>query len=374
MFARVAIVLAAIGLTFTLMRGVSSIVAPAFLALNLVIVAYPVFRWLTVRKVPRPLAATVSLLLILGVLALFIWGISYSVTAMVQQLSSYQAQFINLYHQLLDLLTRVGFSQDMLLSKLKTIDPNQVLSISMSLLSNAQGGLALLSMLVLSLLFMSMDSSSAHARLDAAAQTHPGFVAGLYAFSDGVRRYWVITTIFGLIVAVLDWGVLAIMGVPLALVWGLLSFLTNYIPNIGFVIGLVPPALLALFDKGWVASLVVVVAYIVLNFVVQSIIQPKVAGDAVGVSPTLSFLSLFLWTWVFGALGALIALPCTLLVKAMLIDGDPSMRWLDPLISGSLGKGEPAHLSDDPGSAIDDASTSEAHSTPGTTGSEPASA
>ncbi|NHB85775.1 AI-2E family transporter [Tessaracoccus sp. HDW20] len=113
----------------------------------------------------------------------------------------------------------------------------------------------------------------------------------------------------------------------------MLTFITNYIPNIGFVIGLVPPALLALVEKGPGAALTVVVAFSLVNFVLQSLIQPKFTGDAVGITPTVSFISLLVWAWVFGALGALIALPATLTVKALLIDPDPRTRWLNAFIS-----------------------------------------
>ena len=126
---------------------------------------------------------------------------------------------------------------------------------------------------------------------------------------------------------------LVIVGVPLPLVWVVLSFITNYIPNVGFFIGLIPPALLALFEKGPVASLIVIVAYCVLNFVIQSVIQPKFTGDAVGVTPVASFISLLLWTAVFGALGALLALPLTLMVKSLLLDNDHKARWVGELIS-----------------------------------------
>jgi len=149
----------------------------------------------------------------------------------------------------------------------------------------------------------------------------------------GVRRYWIVTTVFGLVVAVLDWLLLVALEVPLAGVWAIFSFLTNYVPNIGFVVGLIPPALLAYIDQGWGAALVVIGAYCVLNFVVQSIIQPKFAGEAVGITPTMSFLSLLIWTWVLGPLGALLALPMTLLVKALVVDVDPGSRWVNALIS-----------------------------------------
>ncbi|HAN85387.1 MAG TPA: AI-2E family transporter, partial [Micrococcus luteus] len=153
---------------------------------------------------------------------------------------------------------------------------------------------------------------------------------------QGVRRYWVVTTVFGLIVAVLDVIALMLIGVPLALVWGVLSFLTNYVPNVGFIIGLLPPAVLGLAAGGWSDFLWVVVSYSVLNFVLQSVIQPKVAGDAIGVIPTVSFLSLLFWAWVLGPLGAILALPCTLLAKAVLIDADPNARWINALIASDL--------------------------------------
>ena len=332
-FWSVVLALAAVGLAFSLFRELASLIAPTFLALNLLIVVYPLFRKLVAVQVPRGLAAFAVILVVLGVLAVFVWGMAYSITAMVTQLTGYGDQFTAIYHQVVRLLTRLGFSQDALMSRLSSLGPTSMLSFVTSVLANAQGWLSLLTVLILSLLFMVMDIPSMHGRLAAARQSHPSFVGGLYDFAEGVRRYWVVTTVFGLIVAALDWGALVIIGVPLPFVWALLSFLTNYVPNIGFIIGLLPPALIAWFDQGWVSAVVVVVAYSVLNFVVQSVIQPKVAGEAVGLTATATFLSLFLWTYVFGALGALIALPCSLLAKSLLIDTDPSMRWLDALIA-----------------------------------------
>src|SRR5699024_3097637 len=148
----------------------------------------------------------------------------------------------------------------------------------------------------------------------------PPLSAALSDFAGGVRRYWVVATILGLIVAFLDVIALAIIDVPLIWVWGVLAFLTNYIPNIGFVIGLIPPALLALVDSGWQSALWVIIAYSVLNFVIQAIIQPKFTGESVGVTPLISFFSLLFWVWVLGWLGALLALPATLLLKALLVD------------------------------------------------------
>ena len=95
---------------------------------------------------------------------------------------------------------------------------------------------------------------------------------------------------------------------------------------------------MALLEGSWWDAMWVVIAYLTLNFVIQSIIQPKFTGESVGVTPFISFLSLLFWYWVLGPLGALLALPATLLLKALLVDADPRARWINLLISSGFNK------------------------------------
>ena len=150
------------------------------------------------------------------------------------------------------------------------------------------------------------------------------------------------TTVFGFIVAVLDTIALAILGIPLAITWGLLSFITNYIPNIGFILGVIPPALLGLLTGGPKLMVIVIVVYCVLNVVIQSVIQPRFIGDAVGLSVTVTFVVLFFWAWLLGPLGAILAIPLTLLAKALLVDIDPQAKWADALLRASAKEPDPA--------------------------------
>ncbi len=166
------------------------------------------------------------------------------------------------------------------------------------------------------------------------AGTDPSFVDALASFARGTRSYFGVSAVFGLIVAVIDTVMLWALGVPGAFVWGVLAFVTNFIPNIGFVIGIVPPALIALLEGGPDLMLAVIVLYSLVNVVIQSFIQPRYVGDAVGLSTSLTFLSLVFWTWVLGPLGALLAVPMTLLFRAVLVEADPDGGWRLPLISG----------------------------------------
>jgi AI-2 transport protein TqsA len=157
--------------------------------------------------------------------------------------------------------------------------------------------------------------------------------ASLSRFIRATQRYLVMTALFGAIVAVLDTGALWLLAVPLPVVWGLFSFLTNFIPNIGFVIGVIPPALLALVSDGWGKAITVVLVYSCLNVVIQTFIQPRYVGATVGLSAEMTFLSLVVWTFLLGALGALLAVPMTLLVRAIFLDPDARAAWTSPLIS-----------------------------------------
>jgi len=181
---------------------------------------------------------------------------------------------------------------------------------------------------------MTFDTPGVVKALKGAKLARPDLVNAVENFAQGSRSYMAVSALFGLIVAVINWIGLAAIGVPGAFVWAVLSFVTNFIPNLGFLIGLVPPAVIGLLQGGLKEMIIVIALYVVANFIVQSVIQPRFIGDAVGLSTTLTFLSLAFWAWALGALGALLAVPLSLLVRSLLVEADPDARWLLPLISG----------------------------------------
>lgn len=332
-FLSVLIAVAATGLAINFMQGIGSMLTSIFLAVNMLIVVYPLQGWLRRRRLPNWIGAVISLLLVFAILIVFVWSLGWSVSVLVQELPKYSDQMNSLYQDGIQWLSRFGVSETQIQNQVKSIDPSNILTVVQTVYSSATGVMSLLAVVVTVSFFLAMDSVGMPHRMDIAEKFHPRLVAALEAFASGVRRYWIVSSVFGLIMAVLDVIALQMLGVPMPIVWGVLAFLTNYIPNIGFVIGLVPPALMGTLDGGVRTGVLVVVAYCVLNFVIQSLIQPKFAGDAVGVTPTLSFVSLLFWAWALGAVGALLALPLTLLFKAVLVDADPDSRWVNALIA-----------------------------------------
>ena len=332
-FAWVALTVAGVLLALFYMQQFSGLIGPVFFALNLVVTAYPVQTWLIRKGTPGWLATIVMGMTMMVLLLVVIAAVSWAVGAMGREIPNYSTQFYDWLQAITDFLARFGFDSAMMVEQVRKIDPNSVANLVSSVVSGASGLVGIVVVIVTCLIFMVMDASSFSRRIKLAEALQPRTVDGLLKFSAGVRRYWLVTTVFGLIVALLDGVVLLVLDVPLLMVWILISFVTNYVPNIGFIIGLVPAALMALFANGWQSAVALIVAYSVLNFVVQSIIQPRFTGESVGVTPTISFLSLLLWGTVLGGLGTLLALPMTMLVKTLLIDMDPKSRWVNTFLA-----------------------------------------
>ncbi len=313
----------------------SDVIAPMFLAAVIVIVLSPIQGWLKKRGMPTWLASSALFLAALGVLVAVFLSVGWAAFELADLVTGdeYADDLQSTKDDVSELLENVGVTGDDLESAVGNLDVRAVAGQLASAFSGLLGLLSTLSLVVFTLVFAAMDSTGYEKSLDYVNGVRPTIVQALYGFVDSTRSYFFVSTVFGLIVAVIDTVALLAFGIPLALVWGVLAFITNYIPNVGFVIGLIPPALLALFSGGWQLMLWVIIVYSVVNVVIQSIIQPRFVGDSVGLSATLTFASLIFWGWIFGPLGALLAVPFTLLAKALLIDCDPTTQWAASLIT-----------------------------------------
>jgi predicted PurR-regulated permease PerM len=318
------------------LHAAAPILGPVVLALVLTVVAHPIIGALVRRGVRRGAAVAIAVLVVEGVLL----GFAVALLLSFGQLATVLPQYADEWEELLDgvrsTLAAAGIGPEQVADVLRSIGPQSVLSAVEGLLSAVVGSVGALILVVATVLFMTAEGAGLPERL-AEAPASWRLRAALDGFARNTRRYIVVTTIFGLLVAVVDTVALILLGIPLPLLWGLLSFLTNYVPNIGFFLGLAPPALLAVLVGGPGLGLAVIVVYSLANFVIQSVIQPVFVGDAVGLSVTVSFLSVIVWTAVLGPMGAILAIPLTLFVHAVLVGQDPDRRWAKILLAGTSG-------------------------------------
>ncbi|MDR1213001.1 MAG: AI-2E family transporter [Propionibacteriaceae bacterium] len=314
-------------------RDLQSILAAAFMALNLVIVVWPIQRRLA-RVIPGVLASLVAGLTAAAILVGFIYALGWAITRLIRELPHYSGQFQNMIDRIVGFADRHGVDTATLIDQIQNINLSTIVSALSSIASNISSAIALIALIIMILIFMIMDSTGFPDRMARLAERHnPALAQALITFARGARRYWVMSTVFGLAVAGVDLVLLTVLGVPLALVWFLFSFVTNYIPTVGLLIGLIPQVIMALLANGPATALWVAIGYSLTHLTLQGFVNPRVTGHTVGITATVTFLSLLIWAYVLGPLGALLAVPATLLVKALFIDMDPQTRWVNALIA-----------------------------------------
>lgn len=325
---RVLIGLAAAVVALAGLHAASEIAGPLFLGAVIVIICHPVRRPLERRGWPSWAATTAVIALAYLVLAALALMLFYAGVQFSRLVTDSADQLRGTANAVIDWLEQLGFEQQAADAVASVLQPSTIASFVTSLGSTVLGVLTAFFFVLAYVVFMAADGARySKAERELGGGIRPT-ITRFRSFNTGVRRYYVVNASFGAVVAIVDGLALWALGVPAPIVWAVLAFVTNFIPNIGFVIGLVPPALLALVVGGWPLMLAVIAVYCVVNVTLQVMVQPKFVSDAVDLSLTLSFFSVIFWTLIIGPLGAILSIPLTLLVRALVLDGDPKTWWL----------------------------------------------
>lgn len=315
------------------LRAFSGIIAPLILALVLVVAVQPVRDYAVRRGVPEWLATGTTLLTVYAIVAGFGMALLVAAGRFATLLGEYEPQFQQFVDDVGDLLESWGIGSAQVHEMVSAVDLGSLVGIATDLIGGVAGAFSSIFFIVVLLFFVATDAGAFASKLRMVPASGSRTAEAFGRFARGTRSYLVVSTLFGLVVALVDVVALYALDIRDPWLWGILAFLTNYIPNIGFIIGIIPPTIIALLDHGWGTAIAVIVVYCAVNFVLQTLVQPRVVGNTVGLSGSLTFLSLIFWATLFGGIGAILAIPLTLFVKAVFVDVSPDRGWIGPLLS-----------------------------------------
>lgn len=329
--------LAAVVVVIGGMKMASVIIVPFLLALVIAIILLPPLNWLREHGV-APIFA-IPIILIVVVCGLIGIGliIGNSTTNFVHALPTYQSRLNELTNEVISLAHKVGlhFSSH---SIQKTLNPNAAFGMVAELLKSFGTLLGNGFLIFLTVLFILFEASVLPAKF-ARAPT-PGSKRSLVAFRqfmNGVQRYIGLKTLTSMATGIWVGVALWLMGVHYPVLWGLLMFLLNFVPNIGPIIAAIPAVLLAYLQDGMAMAGGTVALYTVANTVIGNFVEPRLMGQRLGLSTLVVFISLIWWGWVLGPIGMLLSVPLTMFVKIGL-ETSESTRWVAVLLSSTPGK------------------------------------
>ncbi len=200
---------------------------------------------------------------------------------------------------------------------LPPIEPTAALGAARSVVAALAPAVTALAMSVLIVIYVLLGAPGLRGRMLRA--TSAEILARYDALATELVTYVRVRAVLGAAAALADTVLLLVLGVPYAVLWGLMSFLFSFIPNIGFILALIPPTAFALLEYGPASAIAVVVGYVVINLAFDYVLQPRVMSTTLEVSPVITIVTILVWTALIGPAGALLAVPLTITLRAILL-------------------------------------------------------
>ncbi|WP_338365850.1 AI-2E family transporter [uncultured Pseudoalteromonas sp.] len=328
------IIFAALVVVLAGIKAASVIIIPFILAAFIAIVCNPLITFFGRYRIPKGVSVVLVVLMIVG-LGVSLGGlVGQSVNDFSQQLPEYKAQLKEEFVWLVDLASQYNIliDKDQILSM---FDPGKMVDVATNMLTGLGGVMANMFLIIITVVFMLFEGPSISKKIHMALADPDRKMEQIDRFLASINSYLAIKTLVSLGTGIIAAFYLWILDVDYFVLWGVLAFMFNYIPNIGSIIAAVPAVLLALITQGALTAGLVGAGYLVINTVMGNIVEPKFMGKGLGLSTLVVFLSLIFWGWLLGTVGMLLSVPLTMIVKIALEASDEG-RWVATL----LGTGE----------------------------------
>ena len=322
--ARVLIVLAAFFIVAQGIQDAGSLLVQLLLAIYIAVICASPLGWMVDKRVPVVLAVLILMIALVSIgfgLAMLLSG---SIDKFSQDIPLYQGKLRIGMSSLVVWLQ--GMHVPISTEEIGTIiDPGKTMSLVGTLLNGLGAVLTDTMIILLTIVFILFEASSFTGKLDTALGGKD--TDYLKRIADGIRSYMVIKTftsmITGVLVGLLLWG----LGVDYPVLWAVLAFLFNYVPNIGSIIAAVPAVLLASIQLGVQQAMFVALGYVCINMVVGNGLEPKMMGKGMGLSVLVVFVSLMFWGWLLGPVGVLLSVPLTMSLK-IILENNTETQWI----------------------------------------------
>ncbi len=324
-------ILAAIVVVIYGMQMAKSVIVPILIAAFLALITVRPMLWLQKHRVPSIIAALIIVTMIMLILAMVGMILGTSIADFTAALPGYQARLDRIVDRAVDFVARYAADDQSIENLGDMIDPGWAMGLAATLLNSLKDVLTNTLLITFTMIFILLEASSVQTKFDAAFGQRENSLVRPRQFLKNLGRYLGIKTIIslatGCCAGVLTWA----LGVDFPLLWAMLAFLLNYVPTIGSIIAAVPAVLLALVQLGPGAAGATALGFIGINIIFGNLLEPRLMGYGVGLSPLIVFVGLVFWGWVFGPVGMLLSVPLSMTLK-LALENDSRTRWVAILI------------------------------------------
>ena len=295
------------------MKAAAPVVNVILLALLLAMSMMPVILWLMKRGIPKAVSLLITIFLLIFVTGLIASILSAAAFGIAEKIPQYEQQLLTLKTDVIQFLLKIGIDVTSILSH-QLYNPENLMGIATDFISGIISTFSNFTIVFLLIIFLLIDTAGMRYKIHKGEKKLGKGLLKFTELADEIRKYVSISAFTGLLTAIGNLILLLILGVDFPFLWAFLSLLFSFIPNIGFVLSVIPPAFLALAESGVTEAIIIVIGFVIINAIVENIIKPKFMGEELNLSLFVIFLSLIVWTWILGAMGAILAIPLTISV------------------------------------------------------------
>jgi len=312
------------------LKAAEAIVIPMLLALFIAIISTPFLRLMISKGVPSSIAIVIVLLVLLTVGGLLATVVTQSINTFLERMPEYQSKLQNTLIGILPLLENMHLPIDRQ-TLLESINPSSVMGVFGQALTMLKSILTSTFLVLFIVIFILMEEATFSNKLKIALPKANETIDTATNFIKRVNKYILIKSTISLITGILITLWLLYLDVDFPVLWGLIAILMNFIPNIGSLIAAIPAVLLAFVQLGIGDAAMVALGYLIINVTLGNLIEPRLMGKGLGLSPLVVFLSLITWGWLFGIVGMFLSIPLTMIVKIAL-EQNPGTLWIAILL------------------------------------------
>ena len=322
------VTVAALVIIFAGIKAAEQLMVPLLLAAFIAtIAATPVFWLNRCWNVPVGVAIASVVLALIGALLAVGALVAQSVAEFQGKLPTYQERLADLLQRGAEVLGNLGIDA----TSLPGLAPQQALGFAGNALAGLSNVLTNGFVILLAVIFILAEAYTFPRKLRTVLAEPARDLPHFERFAANVNRYIAIKTTVSMATGVFVGLSLWIIGVDYPLLWGVLAFLLNYVPNIGSILAAIPPMLLAGVQLGIGSLAATMMVFLVVNVVMGNVVEPRFMGRTLGLSTLVVFLSLVFWNWMLGPVGMLLSVPLTMTVKIAL-EANPSTEWIAHLL------------------------------------------
>ncbi len=332
-------VLVLIGVGFVLHQA-RSILLPFSLAVFIGYVLNPLISFFERRRIPGAFSVILALAVTFLVLNFFAVLVYTSIKSFSAEFPTYEQRFDVIFRHILRILEippgtlsgRAEGSPPVLLTTVQNLSLSKIIVAVMGSVLNFASNTVLV-LLFLLFILVGRNQLVRKVHIAFAPEVAEKITAMLTNVNAQIQRYLIAKSVISLATGLLATGVLVLFRIEFAIIWGILTLLLNFVPTVGSIIATALPVGMALLQYGrLVPGVWVLLALVGIQIVMGNILDPRIVGRSVNLSPLVVLFSLIFWGWLWGIIGMFLAVPIAVIIK-IILENTESLRFLSVLMS-----------------------------------------